>query len=96
MKKNTLILRQKKTKSLFFIVLKTLFESPLLSSTGGVKFLALKKQFPFFSEKSMLVLNGEQKENFTSNPRNDANLFLFLQLLFTKKGWRKIYEAFWK
>jgi hypothetical protein len=35
-------------------------------------------------------------ENIIFRPKKEINPFLFFQLLFTKKGWKKMYDSFWK
>jgi hypothetical protein len=35
-------------------------------------------------------------ENIIFKPSKEVNPFLLFKLLFTKKGWIKMYKAFWK
>lgn len=96
MEKNNLNTNRKMPETFIGVVLRTLFTSRLLSKADDKKFLKLKKQLPFYSEDTVLILNGGYSENIIFKPKKETNPFLFLQLLFTKEGWRKMYEVFWK
>lgn len=88
--------REMPESAALIVLLKTLFTSPLLPDTEKSKFLQLKKQFPFYSEDTVLILNAGSLENIIFRPKKETNPFLFFQLLFTLAGRKKLYEAFWK
>jgi hypothetical protein len=96
MEKNNFNVKRRKPESAFVVLLRTLFTSRLLSNTEDSTFLKLKKQLPFFSEKAILILNQGHFGNIIYRPKRPINPFLFFQLLFSKEGRKKLYEAFWK
>jgi hypothetical protein len=96
MGKNNLNTNRKMPETFIGVLLRTLFTSRLLSKTDDKKFLKLKRQFPFFSEETILILNKGHSGNVIFKSQKEINPFLFLGLLFTKQGWRKLYQAFWK
>lgn len=58
MKENNLSVKKKMPKSGFSVLFQSIFKSPLLSNTEDNSFLNLKKQLPFSSEGTTLILNG--------------------------------------